>query len=336
MAIAARSADIMALAVSLSGSGHLLTYQLGVLRVLLHEAPAPWRDSVQLLAGTSGGAIVAAAAATVLHRGDLVAFDEFVTAAARGDAFRAFSAKLTPGAARAATHRLFLGATECETGRAVTFGRYDNADELLACVLASAVIPRSAHPLDFIRLPGSSLLSSLLGGSRARLTWYPRREGVVVPVSCEWDIGEGRGGAPADNGVWGEEDFARAYVDGGLSSALPRLPLQQLLEAEGLGPVSVLSVCPLAGPRGRQGNLGLAGSAGHYHLCPADHSPRLPLALISIAGLRLYPSLANARAAQTAMLGGSERLLRGWFERGRADASDLVARGAPAEVLSHS
>jgi predicted acylesterase/phospholipase RssA len=293
------------IAVSLSGSGHLLVYHLGALQTLL-EAPA-WAPLIQTFAGTSGGAM-AAAAARLLPRERLGGFAE---AAFSGDAFGQLARELSPGGAiaadapRAASGSLLIGATECESGRASLFGRYASAEELLTCVLASAAIPRSAHPFDLAR-------------ARPR---YPYREGVLAPIACEWDggIAAAASGAPAGLSGAPRDEWAcvRAYVDGGLTAALPPLPAK-------LG-LRTLTVSPIAGPRGR------AQAVGAYHLCPRDSSFRLPITP-ALGGMRCFLSLHNLRAAQAAA-GAPARVLRGWFERGRADAAELVAELSPSEAF---
>jgi hypothetical protein len=301
------------LVVSLSGSGHLLCYHLGVLHTLLCKAPA-WTPRIRALAGTSGGAI-AAAAATLLPPAEL---DRFAQAAFVGGSFNALARELSPGgcvsadAPAAASGALFFGATECETGRAALFGRYgvgggaSAAEQLLTCVLASAAIPRAAHPFDLL-------------ATRPR---YPTAEGIIVPTACEWD-----GGATAARGspsaaaaavaaAPGESAGLRAYVDGGLSAALPPLPPDLGLRE--------LTVSPISGPRGA------ARDGRRLHLCPSDRSWRLPVAP-SLRGLRVYLSVDNAHAAQAAV-GAPPAVLQRWYERGREDALEL-ARASPDEAF---
>lgn len=367
------------LLVSLSGSGHLLCYQLGAVRALL-QAPT-WGERVVGFAGTSGGAIVAAGAALLADEpcaSHDAAWDAFLEASCRGGAFAhvaQLGRELGPGSptrvdgAPRPLRPLFIGATECETGRPATFAQYGTAEELLACVLASAAIPRSAHPTDLLF-------------ARSRPLRYPSREGVFVPRSCEW-----RAAQPGSSGGEGSEEAARAeasgewqadetgaYVDGGLSSALPLLPAPALAR---LRVTAVVTVSPFAGPRGlspRCGPLrllqGERAPGGHaaqaeeassaagctrardarpahqpalpyllrYHLCPESEAPawaQLPLPPADLGGgLRCAWSLGNARAALLAALGGPAGELRGWYERGRADAlRALVSRGGAEHLL---
>ncbi|KAG8462228.1 hypothetical protein KFE25_012048 [Diacronema lutheri] len=335
------------LLLSLSGSGHLLCYQLGVVRALLHDAPK-WGAHMVAFAGTSGGAIVAAAAA-LLPRETPSALDRFAEAAFRGGAFAQLAHELEPGcgSVRAssladASGSLFLGATACETGEPATLCRFSNAEALLTCVLASAAIPRSVHPLDVL----------LAGGRPLR---YPEHEGIFVPSSCAWagDEADLDGAPPAAD----DDAPRRAHVGGGLSSALPRLPATAL---ERLRISTVLTVSPAAGPRGAStlceasllpcaraasapadARAAAARARGglptRFHVCPARDGSwaRLPLPPLSLGGgLRCDWSAANARAAAVAVLGASPAALRDWFERGRDDAAELlVARGSPVDVL---
>ena len=165
------------LAVSFSGSGHLLIYQLGFARYLLNEPPArAWAASVCAFAGSSGGAIAATACA-LLGADEL---GDFADRSIRMGGFNALLETLRDVHSRdaplepPADGTLFIGATECRSGRAALFSRFSNlppagsartTDEtfrsahhhlgnlstLTQCILASCAIPRSAHPFDLLR-----------------------------------------------------------------------------------------------------------------------------------------------------------------------------------------
>lgn len=348
MKMAGRAGARPRLLLSLSGSGHLLTYQLGAVRELL-ASPA-WGGHVVALAGTSGGAIIAAAAAALLPRGPSngAAWEAFLHVACRGGAFAHLARALGPTAAASASGALLLGATACGSGRAATFGRYRSADELLACVLASAAVPASAHPLDLLL-------------ARGRPLRYPDREGVLVPPACEWRAAR-TGGAEAetDSDAEDEDEEGQPYVDGGLSSGLPLLP-QGALEA--LSVDVVITVSPFAGPRGTSAACGrlpllppsaaealradeegerhapppLLARVPRFHVCPEDGASwlRLPLPPARLGGgLACAWTAVNGRAALAAALGAPVAELAGWHERGRADAQHLlVGRGPPRLAL---
>lgn len=289
------------LALCFSGSGHLLCYHLGVAQHVLRESS--WAGRVDAFVGTSGGAIAAAACALLPEDGS--ADVRLVDSAVVGDAFGQLARELSPGGAVApsaltrANGRLFLGATECETSRRALLSQFGgSAETLLTCVLASCAIPKSAHPFDLL--------------FRASPPRYPSRDGIFVPLSCEHDGGASarKQAAPAHAPAeW--EAGVRAYVDGGLSAALPLPP-------EELG-LDVLTVSPLSGPRQQP------GPARRMHLCPDDRSARIPGWAPALAGLRVYVSLGNVRAAASAG-GAPPAVLRSWYDRGRADAEEFVTR----------
>ena len=177
---------------SFSGSGHLLIYQCGVAVRLLASRVA---QSIVSFAGSSGGA-TAAAVCALLRTPD--AIERFVDEhAVQCDGFgglaRSVLGVLPPtmidreggsvpqksllddDVVRKLSGSLFIGATECRTGRRAIFSNYESGQSLMRCILASSAIPRSAHPFDLLRSP-------------ANPPTYPESSGVVIPNSCEHPV----------------------------------------------------------------------------------------------------------------------------------------------------
>ncbi len=307
--------DMRSVALSFSGSGHLLIYHLGVARRLRRSEWAPF---IRSYAGASGGAIAAAVCALLPNDDDLEAFVE--ESALRCDGFGGLAralgvvppaaidhgvqinSRITPitdDAVRGVSGSLFIGATECRTGRRALFSHYESAHQLMQCILASAAIPRSAHPLDLIRSPSNP-------------PTYPESDGVIVPRSCEW----GHVSSDTDLEALPYSPYGEAFVDGGLTAAVPRPPAELQL--------ALVTVAPISGPRG---DLGVACSSAHLHVCPADTSVKVPFIAPSLAGLRCYLSSDNLVAARRT-LGASPQTLRHWFERGEEDAEWLLQNHA--------
>lgn len=182
------SAVALRTCLSFSGSGHLLAYHLGVARHLVPKLqPAA-------VAGSSGGAIVAAAV-SILPQGEIEDFAEEVLASR--DGFRTLVRRLEM-AQPPADDLLFVCATKCRTGQAVLLSRFSDRERLRQCVVASCAIPPSAHPFDLVRT-----------------STYPEREGVIVHPSCHPDHADDR--LPYS-------PHGDAFVDGGLSAAAPLVP----------------------------------------------------------------------------------------------------------------
>jgi len=336
-------------ALSFSGGGLLLTYHLGMASYLLRP-DGPLRPRVTRFVGVSGGALAATACA-LLGPEALLGFA--VRYACRGQAWsgllnalqvgspglgvgqhaddhaaRPQGNALGEGSASRDSHSrtsgahggadaaarlsdvLYIGATECSTGRAVLFSRFGSNEQIARCLLASCAIPASAHPLDLLR---------------SRNT-YPDTSGVVVPPACEWDGGPPPGaGAAAMPGAGGRLPWSPhgvAYVDGGLSAAAPLLP--HALRCH------TLTISPIAGPRGVIARP-RADRPAHLHLCPSDASLRVPLVAPALAGMRCYLSAQNLRALSASVHAPPEAL-KGWYERGAADA-ELFERGMREEDL---
>lgn len=210
---------------------------------------------------------------------------------------------------RSLSGRLFIGATECRTGRRTVLSRFENRHQLLRCVLASSAIPSSAHPFDLLR------------DARWRPPTYPESSGVIIPPSCEHRVradDEGCPSATADPASRLEENdrlpyspHGEPFVDGGLTAAVPFVPDDSLLH---------LTVSPVSGPRGRLVNKqALGGPREHLHVCPEDTSLRLPFVAPELAGMRCFLSLQNLQALRSTM-GASTKAMRRWYERGQADA----------------
>ena len=281
-----------------------MIYHLGVAKRLRES---PFGSQITCFAGASGGAIAAAACALLPP----ALLDKFVEESAlRCDGFGGLARALgvQPPLASSSTNEivseelvrstsgsLFIGATECRTGRRVLFANYDSAHELMRCILASCAIPPSAHPFDLLR---------------SRPPTYPEAEGIVVAPHCEWDgvsrsTEESRDQLPSS-------PHGEAFVDGGLSAAVPLPPAEMQL--------ALVTVAPISGPRGSLGS-------DHLHVCPADDSLKLPFAAPSLAGLRCYLSVDNLVAARRT-LGASPKALRKYYERGQEDAEWLLNANA--------
>ena len=144
------------IALSFAGSGHLLCYQLGAAQALLNRSE--WASRISAYAGASGGAIAATVCALLPDR--VAEFAESV--ACKGYGFNGLSEALHGKAPRfvisdgdvrrvSEEQRLFLSVTHCRTGRNALLSRFASAAQLQRCVLASAAIPQSFHPLDMTR-----------------------------------------------------------------------------------------------------------------------------------------------------------------------------------------
>jgi predicted acylesterase/phospholipase RssA len=299
--------------VSFSGSGHLLVYHLGVAKILRQSA---WAPNIVTYAGASGGAIAAAVCALLPQNEDLEAFVE--ESALQCDSFgglaRALGVKLPIAmergpipnsrvppileeAVRGVSGSLFIGATECRTGRRALFAHFSGSAQLMQCILASATIPRSAHPFDLLKSPSNP-------------PTYPEGEGIVIPSACEW------GGMSHDHEAVPYSPYGGVFVDGGLTAAVPTPPPELQL--------ALVTVAPVSGPRGELNSA----SRAHVHVCPSDGSLKVPFIAPSLAGLRCYLSRDNLVAARHT-LGASPNTLRSWFERGQQDA-ELLLRSHPS------
>jgi len=153
----------MTAALSLTGSGHLLVYQLGACRTLLKSTV-----NIQHVAGSSGGAIVATLLAKGLDLDDYAC--DFIKTGGRG--FSLLKDRLT-NTNKETVPVLSICTTRCRDGQlqVFDFGPDDDASDgrdaslLLSPALeASCRIPPSFHPWD------------ILSSSRS----YAHTEGILI------------------------------------------------------------------------------------------------------------------------------------------------------------
>ena len=128
-------------ALSLTGSGHLLVYQLGACRALLKSS-----IKIQHVAGSSGGAIVAA---LVSHNLNLEEFaQDFIQTRERG--LSLLKEKLQSETTIQGPS-LSICTTQCRDGQLQVFDFVSTSDDrLLQALEASCRIPPSFHPWDII------------------------------------------------------------------------------------------------------------------------------------------------------------------------------------------
>eukprot|EP00977_Amphora_coffeiformis_P007007 scaffold1519_cov166-Amphora_coffeaeformis.AAC.7 len=203
------------LCLSMTGSGHLLVYQLGACRTLLQQcrgAAPPL--AVDHVVGASGGAIAAAVLAANIPIDDYA--HAFIQQRGRGmkllqdywsqhvssESSAPNSSALRPG--------LHIATTRCEDGssKIFSFDRLDDKERIFDCIQASCLIPPTFHPLDIMSSPSP----------------YPEYEGL-----------------PIDDPVEGM-DF---YVDGGISTPAPMIVSK--LEVEGNELITRVIISPVAG-----------------------------------------------------------------------------------------
>eukprot|EP00566_Odontella_aurita_P018570 CAMPEP_0113551402 /NCGR_PEP_ID=MMETSP0015_2-20120614/14505_1 /TAXON_ID=2838 /ORGANISM="Odontella" /LENGTH=329 /DNA_ID=CAMNT_0000452291 /DNA_START=354 /DNA_END=1340 /DNA_ORIENTATION=+ /assembly_acc=CAM_ASM_000160 len=312
-------------ALSFSGAGHLLPYHLGCASALLRrsrDAASPsgsnrtiggggtlrgsgaTADSalppIEAVAGSSSGAIAAAALARLPHRVDEYA-DRFISEG--GDALRILRDMLheeerresLPSSSslssvktadvdvrRATAPSLHVAATRCSDGRLHLFsfprdnGAFRsisagwNTDRLLKCVEASCRIPQSFHPIDVT--PG------LFGRMRGNAS-YPEEEGVRID--------------------------GKSYVDGGIAAPAPPTPRD--------GEVGALRV--IVSPISGSGSSAYAGENSTLveRVSPQDSSWNLlPMEIRCNGEFNVRPSVQNIRAMKVSMGAASEIELREW------------------------
>jgi predicted acylesterase/phospholipase RssA len=137
------------IALSFSGSGHLLCYQLGVADHIFNRATSVCVSSV---GGCSGGAIVAAIC-SCLPPADIVTFAKDY--AVHGRSWEGLQSLLPADAAVHASDRCHVGVTELgsssSSSRAVVLSSFTDREHLLQSLRASCHIPRSFHPMDLTR-----------------------------------------------------------------------------------------------------------------------------------------------------------------------------------------
>lgn len=302
----------LGVALSFSGSGHLLAYQLGVASRLLAKESS-WAHRITCFTGASGGAL-AAAVCTLLPSDRIAPFAEKEACAGRaflglkaalaseGD-FALAEAELNFELVKATDQqRLWISATQCTTGDNALFNSFASPEDLVRCLEASLAIPRSFHPLD------------VAAGSTPA---YPSHEGILVHRSCK-----ARG--YNDSATHLPEREWDSYCDGGISWTAPVLGSAKN-DGHPILPVHTISVSPIVGPSGllasMSSSIGVEDSdsssidLNHWHIAPRHQGFRVPFAAPELGGMRCYLSAMNARAMLQA-LAGRPHVLRDWFEAG--------------------
>ena len=177
---------------SLSGSGHLLIYQLGACRTLLSHGIA-----IRHVVGASGGAIAAAVVAAQLpledyaqafiqqKGGGMKLLEEFWdnrTTDLRGGGVDAKNTDIV----------LHIATTRCSdvASKVFSFPTLTDREKIFDCIRASCLIPPTFHPLDILSTPSP----------------YPDHHGI-----------------PIDDPIVGME----FYVDGGISTPAPMIDLSE-------------------------------------------------------------------------------------------------------------
>jgi predicted acylesterase/phospholipase RssA len=173
------------IALSLTGSGHLLVYQLGALKVLIDAVGVDGNAGVVIdhVSGSSGGAI--AATAMSLFPSSLTDFArDFIQRKGSGlrllrDHVENITCLQEVGGAT-----LSICTTRCHDGQAILFPFTADKERLMQYVEASCTIPPSFHPVD--------LLSS------SAVSTYPEDDGITIDGT--------------------------SYVDGGIAAPAPPTP----------------------------------------------------------------------------------------------------------------
>jgi len=186
------------LALSLTGSGHLLVYQLGVCRSLLGQGA-----EIRHVVGASGGAIAAAVAACCRpHQLNDFAL-QFIQRRGGGiSLLREFAERGELKHNNGSITKLHIATTRCSDGKGQLFSLDSSLEEstfndtLMRCIEASCRIPATFHPYDILS-PSS----------------YPEQDGVVL-----------------DDGV--------AHVDGGIATPAPPTPFGENFQRVIVSPVS--------------------------------------------------------------------------------------------------
>ena len=146
-------------ALSLTGSGHLLIYQLGACRILSKSSHL----QIHQVAGSSGGALVATLLALDLNLDDFA--QNFLRT--RGQGLSLLQERLQQEIILKGPI-LSICTTKCRDGQAHMFdfaiGSSSFAPRLMPSVLSSCSIPRSFHPMDILSSKNS----------------YPDSEGVGI------------------------------------------------------------------------------------------------------------------------------------------------------------
>jgi predicted acylesterase/phospholipase RssA len=314
--MAATAGNVMrrSLALSLTGSGHLLIYQLGACQIL-HQASQPQRHQtlgsattidIDYVVGASGGAI----AATLLCRapesmddyaqafiekrgGGLELLREFLLLDVNHHRCPSRFQSLPKRVSSTATlPELHIAVTRCVDGKGHTIhclsssppseksNNENSANEfLLKCVEASCRIPPSCHPWDALSNTPSP---------------YPEENGIVL------------------------DDTTTAYVDGGIATPAPPTPTpykESSSECESTSGAYYerVIVTPLSGT-----------STASERISPSATTPQmLQMKASHDLGIDIF-GLANLRALQASAGLVSSSQLRDWHCRGQEDATNWL------------
>jgi predicted acylesterase/phospholipase RssA len=286
--------------VSFAGAGHLLSYHLGVARVLLASG-----HPIEAVSGSSSGAIAATVVSLLPHR-----LEEFtdIFLRDRGRALTTLTRMLTTREEQERSNNnrnksnqaasrpiLVVAATSCKDGSAklFTFDASTKYDDVLPCsventtgstilraVQASCTIPTSFHPFDLI--------------GKSKSLSYPNKEGVEI------------------NGDY--------FVDGSISAPAPFTPL----DSEPGG--TRILVSPFTGSSSapqRQGD----DNGALMMIRPSDETLALPGGdwTTRCGGeFRIRPSIQNLRSLIHSLGIAPAGVLEDWHRRGVEDAEVFV------------
>jgi predicted acylesterase/phospholipase RssA len=302
-----------AVALSLTGSGHLLIYQLGACRMLFQQKES---FDIRHVAGSSGGSVAATVVTQLravipsLHhhhhpeQQDHV-IDEYARAFIhqKGRALTLLRERLTEHVNSQQQHSsqqqqqqealvtpvLGICTTKCSDGTAHMFPFPAPIQDdiqlelLLKCVEASCAIPRSFHPWD------------VFTSSQVQ---YPVEEGIHIRL----------GAAGHDDDDTNDD----SYVDGGIAAPAPPTPPELIR----------IIISPVAGE-----------SPSCHRISPvADYrSPRLlPL---RVGDFGVHTSWQNAKALRASAGMVSTQELQEWYEQGQRDAERFVNKVLPGVEL---
>ena len=269
------------LALSFSGAGHLVCYQLGAAKALMESK----KLTPVAFGGSSAGAFAAVACAVFPWRLEELALEHAVRGECLDGLCRMLEGDADPDErARECSGRVHVALTRCRTGEAVSLSEFESLKHLATALVAGAAIPPSFHPFDMFR--GEDRPSQ---ASERRAT-YPYHHGFRVDTATE----------ASSKDEW--------FVDGGIAAAAG--PTAQLEARAGLGAVVIAPVSggddPAARPR---------------RVSPRDpRTPplgALPDVLVG-GNLRVRPTLRNLRRLQLSVA-ADEAALRDYYARGVDD-----------------